>query len=408
MYELFRLKDIGGIMKYRNSIILLSMIVLLTVGIFAFKSYKKASKLNDINLSLTDLKKQHFLSKQQAVLYASSTTDVLQKGKGKSQVIFIDQQGDAHELKLSGLENGSTYFNKQVLFIEDSDHVMLLGKKLKTYNMPSKELRAIQTGFLPKTKQFYSLYNTGFSKKEDYISTIRYGGEEAIHTSQIPYFVSTAGNLSDRLIVVTQDLISGEFALQEVQLKSKAKIKKLLDLPLENPGELDAISPVVVDENNFYFVMSHYQSEDREDLQLIIVNRNTKKVKSIPFIQYRTEHQVENGLPFSFNTSAHVNDGYFYYVNGLGEVYEYRVSSGEMKKVLQLSYEKLSNHRFEQVSFENNQIHHIYSNEKQKFYLETYDLSSKRNINTLEIQNLKTILPLDDENYYLTNIEMLK
>lgn len=395
-------------MKYSKIIILVSLIGLLSVGIFTFKSYKKASKLNDITLSLTEIKKQNFLNQQLAVLYASSTTQELQKGKGNSQVIFIDKQGNARGLKLSGLENGSTYFNKNDLFIEESNRVMLLSKKLITYNMPSEEFRGIQTGYLPKTKQYYSLYNTGFSKTEDYISTIRYGGEDMIHNTQIPYFISTTGHLSDCLLVVTQDLISGEFALQEVRLQSKAKTKKLLDLPLKNAEELDAISPVVVDHQHFYFVMSYYQAENREDLRLVIINRDTKKVKEIPFIQYRSKYQVENGLPFNFNHSAYINNGHFYYVNGLGEIYEYNVANGEIKKTLQLSYEKKGNSRFEQVTFENNQIHHIYSDEKQQFYLETYDLSSKKKIYTKKVQNLENVLPMSNKHYFLTNLEVLQ
>ncbi|WP_146551941.1 hypothetical protein [Rummeliibacillus sp. SL167] len=396
-------------MKYKKSFILVSMIVLLIVGILVIANYKKTSKFNDATLSINDLKHQNFLNHQQAVLYASSTTEVLQKEKGNSQVIFIDRRGHARGLTLSGLESGSTYFHTKGLFMEESDRVMMLdGSGLNTYDMPSEELRGIQTGYLTTTKQFYSLYNTGFSKKDDYVSTIRYGGKKGIHSAHIPYFISTAGQLSDSLMIVTQDLISGEFALQKVELTPKVKTRKLLDLSLEKTEELDAITPVVADDQNYYFIMSHYQAENREDLQLVVVNRDTKKVKNVPFIQYRSKYQVENGLPFNFNHSAYVNDGHFYYVNGLGEVYEYHVAAGDIQKILQLSHIEKGNSRFEQITFQNNQIHHIYSNEKQRFYLETYDLSLKKSTNTVEIQNLDRLLPMGDKNYFLTSLEVLK
>ncbi|HWI47020.1 MAG TPA: hypothetical protein VNU45_02205 [Rummeliibacillus sp.] len=394
-------------MKLKKSIIFFAMIVLLIIGIFAFNSYKKASKLNDATLTLKDLKQLNFLKKQQAVLYASSTTEVLQKGKGDSRVIFIDQQGNARGLKLSGLENGSTYFNTRELLIEESDRLMLLGDKLDIYDISSEELRGIQTGYLPKTKQFYSLYNTGFSTKHDYKTVIRFGGEEAIHISQVPHFVSSVGQLSDRIIVLTQDLITGEFALQEVQLKKEAKTKKLLDLPLEDAADLDALTPVVADEHNFYFVMTNYQAENREDLELVVINRKTNKVKTKPFIQYRTEDQVTNALPYNFNNSAYVSDGHFYYINGLGEVFEYSDVTGTSQKALQLHHEKKGNSRFEQVTFNNNQIYYIYSNEDRKFFLETYDLSSKKKIKKQEIQNLESMLPMNDKNYFLTSLEVL-
>ncbi|MGG0658566.1 hypothetical protein [Rummeliibacillus pycnus] len=394
-------------MKVKKMVFLVTIIILLIIGIFAFNNYKKASKLNESALTNSDLKQQNFLIQQQAVLYASSTTEVLQKGKGNSQVIFIDKKGNARGLKLSGMENGSTYFNKHELFIEESNRLMLLGNKLNTYDMPSEEFRGIQTGYLPKTKQFYSLYNTGFSTKHDYKTVIRYGGEEGIHISQVPYFVSSVGQLSDRVIVLTQDLLTGEFALQEVHLKKKAKTKKIQDLPLDNAENLDALTPVVSDNHNFYFLMTNYQAEDKEDLELVIVNRETKKIKTKPFIKYRTENQVSNALPFSFNDSAYVNDGRFYYVNGLGEVFEYNDETGDIKKTLQLHYEPKGNSHFEQITFKNNQIYHIYSNKDREFFLETYDLSSKNMIEKQEIQNLEAILPMDDKNYFLTSLEIL-
>lgn len=395
-------------MKYKKQIMLVSLIAFVIIGTFAYKNYKKASKINGAELSFSELTQPNFLKRQRAVLYASSTTDVLQKGKGNSKAIFIDQKGNMHALKLSGLEGGSTYFNKKVLFIEDSKRVMMLGKTVKNYEMPTEELRGIRTGYLPKTKQFYSLYNTGFSKKDDYVTTIRYGGEKKIQSSHIPFFISTVGQLSDRLIIVTQDLITGEFALQQVQLTSKAITKKLMDLHLEDAGELDSITPVVADEHNFYFVMTHYQSEKKEDLYLVIVNRSTNKVKTIPFIQYRSEHQVENGLPFNFNNSAYIKNGHFFYVNGLGEVYDYNVSSGDIKKIVQLSREDKGNSRLEQITFKNNKIYHIYSDEDQQFFLETFDLFSRVKEKTIEIKHLKSILPMDDQNYYLSSLEILQ
>ncbi|MFJ8262618.1 hypothetical protein ACIQ4I_11810 [Rummeliibacillus sp. NPDC094406] len=394
-------------MKLKKSIIFVAMIVLLIVGIFAFNSYKKASKLNDATLTIRDLKQQNFLKKQEAVLYASSTTEVLQKGKGDSLVIFIDHQGNARGLKLSGLEDGSTYFNTDELLIEESNRLMLLGDKLNIYDIPSEELRGIQTGYLSKTKQFYSLYNTGFSTKHDYKTVIRFGEEGDFHISQVPHFVSSVGQLSDRIIVLTQDLITGEFALQEVQLKKEAKTKKLLDLPLENAADLDALTPVVADKHNFYFVMSNYQAENREDLELVIVNRETNKVKTKSFIKYRAEDQVTNALPYNFNHSAYVNDGHFYYVNGLGEVFEYRDATEKTQKILQLQHEKKGNRRFEQITFNNNQIYYMYSNEDREFFLETYDLQSKKKIKVQEIKNLESILPMDDKNYFLTSLEIL-
>lgn len=387
---------------------LVSLIVFVMIGTFAFENYKNKSKIDRVELSFTDLTQPNFLNQQRAVLYASSTTEVLQKGKGNSKVVFIDQKGKLHALNLSGLESGSTYFNKENLFIEDSKRVMMLGNTFKKYDMPTEQLRGIQTGYLPKTKQFYSLYNTGFSKKDDYVTTIRYGGEKKIQSEHIPFFISTAGQLSDRIVIVTQDLISGEFALREVQLTSKVMTKKLIDLHFENAGELDSITPVVADDHNFYFVMTHYQSEKKEDLYLVMVNRSTKKVKTIPFIQYRSEHQVENGLPFSFNHSAYVKNDHFFYVNGLGEVYDYNISSGDIKKTIQLSHEKKGNSRLEQTIFKNNKIYHIYSNEEQQFFLETFDLFSSKKKDTLEIENLKSVLPMDDKKYFLSSLEILQ
>lgn len=387
---------------------LVSLIVFVMIGTFAFENYKKKSKIDQVDLSFADLTQPNFLNQQRAILYASSTTEVLQKGKGNSKAIFIDPKGKLHALNLSGLESGSTYFNNEVLFMEDSKRVMMIGNTFKKYDMPTKELRGIQTGYLSKTKQFYSLYNTGFSKKDDYITTIRYGGEKKIHSEHIPFFISTAGQLSDRIMIVTQDLISGEFALREVQLTSKVMTKKLIDLHFENAGELDPITPVVADDHNFYFVMTHYQSEKKEDLYLVMVNRSTKKVKTIPFIQYRSEHQVENGLPFSFNHSAYVKNSHFFYANGLGEVYDYNISSGDIKKIIQLSREEKGNSRLEQTTFKNDKIYHIYSNEEQQFFFETFDLFSSRKKDTLEIENLKSVLPMDDKKYFLSSLEILQ
>ncbi|MGX9133921.1 hypothetical protein ACWV26_06020 [Rummeliibacillus sp. JY-2-4R] len=387
--------------------LLCSAIVLFVLGIFAFTYYKKASVINKTTYTMADLKKENFINQQQAVLYTSSTTEELQKGKGNGKVIFIDQLGNARGLKLSGIENGGTFYNQDQLMIEDSKRILLLSNTLHTYEMVSKELRGIQTGFLPKTKQFYSLYNTGFSKKEDYKTIIRYGNEKAMKVTSVPFFVSAVGELSDSLILLTQDLVTGKFAIQKVQLGAKGNTKKWLELPLQDAEDLDALTPVVMDNTNYYFIMTNYQSEEHEDLELIIINQDTKNVKTKPLLKYRTKYQVENALPYNFNHSAYANNGSFYYVNGLGEVYEYNFSHNDVQKVMQLHHEKNGNSRFEQLSFRDNQIHYIYSNKNRKFFLETYDLSTKKRIKKQRINHLESILPMDDENYFMTNLEML-
>lgn len=394
-------------MKLKKIILAVGISILLIVSIFVFNSIKKASKLNDTTLTINDLQQKNFLHQQQAALYASSTSEVLQKGKGNSQVIFIDRKGQARTLKLSGLENGSIHYNQHHLWIEESNQMLLLGNKFNTYHMKSNELRGIQMGYLPTAKQFYSIYNTGFSKKNDYKTVIRYGDENGIRVSSVPYFVSSVGQLSDRIILLTQDLITGKFALQEVQLKKNIETTKILDIPLKNAGDLDALTPIVSNNNNFYFVMTNYRAENREDLELVIINRKMKNVETIPFIKYRTEYQVSNALPYNFNHSASMYRGHFYYINGLGTVYEFNPKTKDIHKALQLHYEKEGNSRFEQVTFKNNFIYHIFSNKKQQFFLETYNLTTKKKLKEQEIQNLNSILPLNDKKYFLTSLEIL-
>lgn len=394
-------------MKLKKIILVVGIPILLIISIFIFNSIKKTSKLNDTTLTLNEVRQKNFLHQQQAVLYASSTSEVLQKGKGNSQVIFIDHKGQARTLKLSGLENGSIHYNHNHLWIEESNQMLLIGNKFNTYHMKSNELRGIQMGYLPTAKKIYSIYNTGFSKKNDYKTVIRYSKENGIHESSVPYFVSSVGQLSDRIILLTQDLITGEFALQEVQFKTNVETTKLLDIPLKNAGDLDALTPIVSDKSNFYFVMTNYQTENREDLELVIINRKTKSVETLPFIKYRSEYKVSNALPYNFNHSAYMHGGQFFYVNGLGAVYEFNPKTKDIRKALQLHYEKEGNSRFEQVTFKHNIIYHIFSNKEQRFFLETYNLTSKKKLKEQEIQNLNSILPLNDKKYFLTSLEIL-
>ncbi len=395
-------------MSFKKITVFIGIVLVLLGGIFGFRHFKTTKTSAKTNLTFQDIKKKDFLHKQQAVLYASHTTELLQEGKGSGQAIFIDEDGNAQRLRLDGLESGSTYYHKKKLYIEDANQIFLIGKNTKKQKMPS-ELRGIKSGYLPATDQFYSLYNTGFSTKYDYKTSIRFGNskEKRFHVSQVPSFISGVGEFSDRLVVLTQNLINDHFLLQEVFLREKeAKVIKLTELPLKHPSNLDIISPIMADKNSYYFVMTDYQSEKREDLSLIIYNRQTKETEIKPFISYRSEEQVDNGLPNNFNHSSYLYKNHFYYVNGLGEVYRYNCRDGKIQKYLNLEFESTANHRLEQVRFQNGRIHHLYSDEEEDFFIETYNLSSKKREKLQKIK-MNGLIPQNDKDYFLTSIEIL-
>lgn len=369
--------------------IIVGGILLLCVAVFILLKFmnptieKKASE--------QEYEGQQFLKEQKLGIYISNEAQQLEKNKAEGHVLFVNQNNEVTERVISPVEYGGIVFANDRMMVEESNQMTLTEYITKKTTFKKPDYRGIHSGYLPNTEQYYSIYNSGLSKTHDYKMTIRYAGENGQFSRLIiPKFVSSAGEDGSQVILLTQDLISGDFQLQQTELKEKAKLQKMTDLNFKNPMDLDAIAPILVTKQAYYIIMSRYVSESYEDIMIYEVNRKTHALKATVAAKYRSEKETTSSLPLSFNDSAAIYKGGLYYLNGMGQIYRYDLKTKKVEKVLKLK-EKAEDTNHMQAAFNKNALYTVYLKDGNTYY-DLYDLSKKKRIQHEEIKHIERYL----------------
>lgn len=335
---------------------------------------------------------QDFLKNQRAAVYISKDAEQLEKAETKGSVVFIDTAGKLKSYAINAVEYGNIVAHKNSMMIEQSDEMAVVSNQVHKTKFETAEYRGMRAGYLPKTKQFYAVYNSGLSDKYDYKMTVRYGSEYGdFKSAMISNFVSAIGEDQDRLLLVTQDLISNEFQLKTMRLNGEKKSKTALvtDLHLPQSSSIDIISQVVADEEAYYFVVSNYKSEKNEQIILYRVDRETLQVTSKTLAYYKTVKQTENSLPVTYNDSLHLWNGKLYFINGYGEVYDYTIKTKKVGNDFKLDDFPAGNYTHTQIRFTNESLYALYLDDNKQMYLDHYNLETKARVQHEKVNALK-------------------
>ncbi|MGE7624554.1 hypothetical protein ACQKMD_16315 [Viridibacillus sp. NPDC096237] len=392
----------------KQLIIVITCLVVMGAGLYAILHVSAIHQRKSIFFQQKTMEEPKFLVDKRAVLYASSATPQLEKGAGKSLAIFIDKKGFATATEMAGMEFGVSKYNGEQLYLDARKSVYLLGKNAQQFPMKRDEIRNTLSGYIASEEIFYSLYNTGFSNDADYDTGVRYGNTSGFKAASLPFYVATAGTMKDQIIVLTKDLIKDNFDLKSVTIKDKVKIEQLASVPLPHAVELDPISSILEDKENYYFVLSYLENDAKEDILLATINKLTFTVDVKNLAEYRSEEIVSDSLPYNFDNSTHIHNQELYYINGLGEVYSYNTSNNVIQKKFRLNRPTGNFHpKFEQVDFRGQALFYLNNRKKDVYYLEKYDLVTGEMIEEQKVENLNKILKSDRKDLILYNLELL-
>lgn len=348
-----------------------------------------------------------YLQSKKAVLYISPEASMLEQKNPGGYLVFIDDKGRSSGYKIDSVVYGGTVVNGEKLLIEQSSSMKLISNETFNQSYDTAEYRGLKTGYLESTNQYYSIYNSGLSKKYDYKMNIRYVNDKGqFQTSFIPHFVSTAGEEGDHLLLLTQDLITSDFQLRTLKLKDKEIPQLITSLHLDNSENLDAISQIVSDDEAYYFVVSDYESTKYENIILYKVDKKSNKVTKNILAKYRTETETESNLPLSYDNSIHKVDDNIYFMNGIGTVYRYNISSEKSMKYMKVNPAPLAPANHAQMQFKDGDLYYIYENPSKQFYLDQYNLASKKRVKQTKIKNLNKYLG-KDEKIGIYNLDIL-
>lgn len=383
-------------MKKTTTAALIGGIILLLVAVFVILKVS-----NPKSISIEDGKgyaDQSFLNNQQAALYISQEAKKLEEDQAKGSLVFINHMGKVNSYVINAVEYGNLVVNKHNLMIEQSNKMVLLSDKLHKTKFDTAEYRGIRAGYLPVTNQYYSVYNSGLSDKYDYKMTVRYSNEAGVfHSLTIPNFVTAVGEDKDSLLLVTQDLVSNEFQLKRMELnESKHNLKLITDLHLPDSSNVDIVSQVASDEENFYFVVSNFVSDKKEKIILCAVNRKTQKVQQHLLAQYKTLKETETSIPVTYNDSLHILEGKLYYANGRGQVYKYDKKTNKTVNLFKLSGFPEGEYKHAQIRFTNKFLYAIYPDKEKHIFLDSYDLQTTKRVQHEKIKGLKKYVKDED------------
>jgi hypothetical protein len=338
----------------------------------------------------SELKQGNFLRDKQAVVYFSTTAPQNSFNDGLSYAVFVDDQGRAKSLKMGGLELGSVASNKDQVFVEEQDKVRIVGRGYQTFPMKDRHFTGIKAGYLDRKDFFYSIYNTG-NYGNGYISSIRWGNEKGFHTGTIPYYIESSGEDDQHIYIVTKDLEKlDKYFLKEVDLTQKIKVKSLTEW--ERSEDALILSPVLVDDHNFYVVLCGEKSNAH--IQLLTINKQTHQREMYTLIQYANDDDIlAKSTPFEFKTFYLFNQE-LYYVDGFGDVYTFNLLSKKVRKKFSFTdYKRENALHDEHLYFQGSYVYFFRFNPRiDQYTIEKYNLLDGKKEAVKEVTGIKEIM----------------
>jgi hypothetical protein len=381
----------------KKLLILGILVVCIGVSVFVWKAKTSSSIKADFTISEDQLKNKNFLKNKQAVLFYSSTADQDFDNKGISYAVFIDDAGEAAAYQMKGLELGSIAKGENNVLLADKNNIRLIGDNYKEFTQEKPQYTGERTGILKQGQVYFSIYNTGVNgEKGTYDSNVLFGDETGFNEGNIPYYILTSGITDATVPILTYDIEKNIYDLREVYFKDdELEIRDIVRL--QNKGNLEYanLSPIVSDDEFYYFVLSEFVGETSGNVVVYKINKESNAEEKLLLAEYRNSEETFTSIPFNVKNSSHIHNNTFYYIDGLGNVYG--LNKGSNKIELKFTIEnppKDGVRHGEGTYFQGDKLYVLRNNMKkaEEYYIETYSLSSGKKETDIPIKNLKEIL----------------
>ncbi|GLC90557.1 hypothetical protein [Lysinibacillus piscis] len=350
------------------------------------------------------------LKKTKAVIYLS-TTAVQYNNNGISYAIFVKEDHSAQAFQMDNLELGTMAVGDNQLLLADKYTVRIVGDKMKTFQMKTSQHTGERTGYLPSQNTFFSIYNSGFDPSGSYRSDVYFGNRERIHTGTIPQYILTSGATDEAIYVLTQEFDTKTLTLKEVTLDKELTIHDITALHVESFDDSSSTTPILVDKQYYYLPLSTINiKESSENIEIYRINKQTGNQEKFPFINYENVN-LASTIPYNTKNSATIYQNKLFYVDGLGDIYTFDLTTNKTSKAFQLKEPAQSSIRHnEQTYFKDGYLYVLrYSKEKKNYYyLETYSLDTGKLIDSFDIHGLDKILNSQRKEPYSYDLKVLQ
>jgi hypothetical protein len=376
-------------------------ILVLVVGIGAFvwkgKTSITATSENKLFITESQLKGKDFLKDKQAVLYYSTTADQDFDNKGMSYAIFIDDQGEASAYQMTGLELGMITKGENQLLLSEKNKLTLVGENYNDFPQEKPQYTGERTGYLKKNQMFFSIYNTGMNTQNGgYDSNVLFGNEKVFHFDNIPYYILTSGMTDEMVPILTYDVEKNEYDLREVTFdETKLAIEDITRLQNKENSEYANLSPIVTDDQFYYFVLSEFVGDNSGNVVLYKINKQTKEEEKILLAQYENSDKTYTSIPYNVKSSAHIYQNTFYYIDGLGDVYSLEKDAKEISKRFTIENPAQDGVRHgEGTFFQDDQLYVVRNDvhTDKGYFIEKYSLLDGKKQTEIPIKNISEIL----------------
>lgn len=386
----------------KNKIYLIFIPILIVIGGTILYYVMDYLKPIPHSLSQETIEKSDFLKKQKAAVYFSTTSDQDVGGDGLGLTVFIDRKNQAKSFSSKGLELNNLAISPQNdLLLVDSEKMRLLGSSYKEFNLKKPQYMGEQTGYIPKKQLFFSLFNTGFDKQNQYTYTLSYGNESGFKEATIPFYINATGIGQDRILLLTTQNVQEEnspMRIQDVTFSSgKMKLAAQAELKIEGKNEIEAFSSILSDADYYYVVLKVSESDHEENSKLVMqrIDKNSDEQKTFLMDSYKKEEDSTASIPYNIKNSSHLYKGIIYYIDGNGTIMTFDTKTTKINKKFkleQIDQEEKKHH--EESFFNGNSLFMLRYDPKsaEKYLIETYSLSSGKKVTESKIKGLNEIL----------------
>lgn len=387
-------------MRKKIYLILIPVLIVMCGSVFYY-AYEYLKPV-PYNISQDTIEEQNFMKKQKAALYFSTTSDQDVGGDGLGLTVFIDRNNQAKSFSSKGLElNNLAVSPQKDLLLVDSEKMRLIGSSYKEFNLKKTQYMGEQAGYIQKEKLFFSLFNTGFNEDEKYSYTISFGDRKGFKEESIPFYINATGITQDRLLLLSTKNIQEEnspMLLQEVTFPSgKMKLNTKTKLEVEGENEIEAFSSIMSDADYYYVILKVTELDHEEKSKLVMqrIDKNSLKQKTFLMDAYQKDEDLTALIPYNIKHSSHLYKGIVYYVDGRGSVMTFNTKTTDIKTSFQLEEANPKGKRHHKENFfDGNFLYTLQYDQKSKdkYLIETYDLSSGKKTEESKIKGLSEIL----------------
>lgn len=284
-----------------------------------------------------------------AFIYYSTPLSKEYTGKGVSNLLYIDKNGNVQHMKGDGLEwNAPVHLqNSNDIVIQRREQIQIQHDKgtVDTSASPCKVNAGYRqmSGYLSASKLYYALFNKGIDANDNYLSTIRWGNAQEHHCEDIQEFIEAQGSDEDTIYALTSDHATLQgMSLVVMKLEgSKLSASKYLLLDIYT-GSLIVQSKIISLQNKLYVVITTRDDRDQIHLQLMEIDKSTHTANTYRLHMYGEE--PENAYFSHSANSIGIIDQTLYYIDGYGTIYPFSLRTKSAAKAHSLSkYQRTSN-----------------------------------------------------------------